>query len=102
MLPLLLVLAAASLFRLLGTAGIGPWGSWRRAVVPAVSLMFVVTGAAHFTPMKEDLARLVPPNLPAPRLLVALSGAIQIGGGLALLAPRARTAAACVLIALLL
>lgn len=44
----------------------------------------------------------MPPLLPAPRLLVAISGAAEIAGGLGLLLPRLRKAAAWGLVLLLL
>ena len=45
--------------------------------------------------------RIMPPALPAPRLLVALSGAAEVVGGLGLLLPATRRAAAWGLLALL-
>lgn len=44
----------------------------------------------------------MPPLLPAPRLLVAISGAAEIAGGLGLLFPRFRKSAAWGLVLLLL
>ncbi len=101
MIPLVGVVAGTLLLRVLGALG-APWRSWRNALVPALALMYVLTGAAHFTPLGDDLARFLPPGIPNPRFLVGLAGAIQIAAGLALLAPRWRRLAAGCLIALLL
>ncbi|WP_420799418.1 hypothetical protein [Ktedonospora formicarum] len=38
--------------------------------------------------MKEDLVKMVPAGLPAPRLLVPLTGVLEILGALGLLLPR--------------
>jgi uncharacterized membrane protein len=100
--PLLLVLAGVLAFRLLGAFGIGPWTTWRMAMVPALATMFAVTGAAHFTPLREELARLLPKSWPWRRFLVAAAGAIQVAAGAALLVTSWRATAAGVLIALLL
>jgi len=99
--PLLGVVVGTVLLRLLGATG-GPWRSWRAALVPPLSVMYVLTGAAHFTPVGEDLARFIPSGVPHPRVLVLLAGAIQIGAGAALLSRRWRAVAAGCLIVLLL
>ena len=44
---------------------------------------------------------IVPPGLPSPQALVLISGIAEMAGGLGLLVPRLRAAAACGLIALL-
>ena len=67
----------------------------------ALALLFVATGTLHFlTP--APFLRIVPPGLPAPRLLVALSGAAEAAGGLGLLWPATRQVARWGLLALLL
>jgi uncharacterized membrane protein len=65
-----------------------------------LAVFFVVAGAMHFA--APDLyVRIVPPALPSPRLLVAVSGIAEILGGLGLLVPWTRRAAACGLVLLL-
>src|SRR5579859_1464159 len=54
----------------------------------------------HFV-IPDTYVRIVPPGLPAPRLLVELSGVAEILGGLGLLVPFTRRAAAWGLVALL-
>ncbi|OKI41021.1 hypothetical protein [Micromonospora sp. CB01531] len=40
--------------------------------------MFVTTGAAHFVGMREELVAMVPPWLPQARLLVSITGVLEI------------------------
>jgi uncharacterized membrane protein len=66
----------------------------------AAALLFVVAGANHF--LNPDVyRRIVPPMFPAPAALVFISGVGEILGGIGLLIPRLRRAAALGLIALL-
>jgi uncharacterized membrane protein len=78
------------------------WRS-RRARVPVLvlSAVFLVAGVLHFV-FTDAYAGIVPSWLPHPRALVLLSGACEVAGGLGLLHPRTRRAAAWGLILLLL
>lgn len=67
----------------------------------AAALVFIAAGANHFL-HPASYASIMPPWLPAPGTLVAISGACEIAGGLGLLVPRLRVAAAWGLLALLL
>ncbi|RZL04874.1 MAG: DoxX family membrane protein [Hymenobacter sp.] len=71
-----------------------PWLRWLLAVV------FVGAGILHFI-HPETYLRIMPPALPAPRLLVLLSGVAEVAGGLGLLLPATRRWAAWGLLALL-
>lgn len=51
--------------------------------------LFVVSGILHFA-MPVSYIRIVPPRLPRPDLLVLVSGAAEILGGIGLLIPRLR------------
>ncbi len=73
---------------------------FRRPLRLGLAGFMVVAGIGHFLVPKSYMA-LVPPQLPAPMLLVYLSGAAEIGLGLALLVPRIRRLAAWGIIALL-
>ncbi|GAA4385084.1 DoxX family protein [Hymenobacter koreensis] len=66
----------------------------------ALSALFIVAGVFHFL-RPEPFIRIVPPQLPAPELLVYLSGVAEIGLGLLLLPQRTRRYAAWGLVALL-
>jgi uncharacterized membrane protein len=66
-----------------------------------LAALFVGAGLLHFWHPATYL-RIMPPALPAPRLLVLLSGAAEVAGGLGLLLPATRRWAAWGLLALLL
>ena len=74
-----------------------PRRSLSRGLLAAV---FVGAGTLHFT-STDAYVQIVPPYLPEPRALVLVSGAAEIAGGLAVLAPRLRRAGGLWLIALL-
>ncbi|GAB3638452.1 DoxX family protein [Hymenobacter arcticus] len=71
-----------------------PWLRYLLAVA------FVGAGILHVI-HPETYLRIMPPALPAPRLLVLLSGAAEVAGGLGLLLPATRRWAAWGLLALL-
>lgn len=66
-----------------------------------LSAMFVVTGLAHFVGLREDLISMVPPALPAPGVLVTVTGVAELAGAAALLDERTHRAAAAGLAVLL-
>ena len=71
---------------------------WLRA---GLALLFVGAGVLHFV-RPAPFLRIVPPALPAPGLLVLLSGVAEVAGGLGLLLPATRRLAGWGLLALLL
>ena len=72
----------------------------RRIALVLLALFFVGAGVGHFV-NTEFFVSIVPPYLPAPRVLVYLSGVCEILGGLGVLLPATRRAAGIGLIALL-
>lgn len=50
-----------------------------------LAAMFLLTGGAHFVGMRDELIAMVPPALPAPEVLVTVSGLLELVGALALL-----------------
>ena len=66
----------------------------------ALAVLFITAGITHFIVPAYFIA-IVPPALPRPDLLVAVSGAAEIAGGLGLLIRRARRIASWGLLALL-
>jgi len=101
MLPLLVMSVSILLSRALGAGGLLPVGSWAAATRVGLAVMLLFTASAHFTKMKADLARMVPPALPRPELLVAVTGVLEIAGAVGLLIPSTASIAAYALIALL-
>lgn len=71
-----------------------------RAAV-AAGLFFIGAGVMHFL-MPARYEAMIPPELPAPRLLVLLSGVFEVAGGVGMLLKRTRPLAALGLVALLL
>lgn len=65
-----------------------------------LAVLFVIAGSLHFVAPHVYL-KIMPPYLPSPLLLVYLSGAAEMLGGVGLLAPATRQLAAWWLIALL-
>ena len=65
-----------------------------------LAALFVGAGVMHFVKPRLFEA-IVPPSLPAPRALVALSGVAEVLGGLGLLVPAVRPWAGWGLVALL-
>jgi len=59
----------------------------------ALAIFFVIAGTLHFV-VPAMYLRIMPPYLPHPAALVAISGAAAIAGGLGLLFRRTRRAAA--------
>ncbi|BAM04783.1 DoxX family protein [Phycisphaera mikurensis] len=77
------------------------WPTPRVASRWAAAGFFVVAGAAHFV-RPELYLPLIPDALGAPRFWNAAAGAAEVAGGLGLLVPRLRAAAAAGLVVLLL
>src|SRR5690349_22100006 len=89
--------------RLVGLLGVDYVGSWPQAIAVGLAAMFVVTGVAHFVhPLRRDMIAIVPPRLPAPALLVTITGVLELAGAAGLLYPPTRVAAAVCLFLLML
>lgn len=88
MAPLVFLLVGAAAALAAGRAGVRATSSWPVAVRCGLALMFTATGLAHFVGMREELVAMVPPALPAPELLVAVTGVLELVGAAALLWPR--------------
>src|SRR4051812_6729502 len=74
--------------------------AWKRLGQWAFAALFVAGGIGHFL-ATDFYVKMMPPYLPRPRLLVLLSGAIEIALGALLVTPKSSRFAACGLIALL-
>ena len=94
MAPAILLVAATLFLKGLGAVGVTAFGAWLDSARVALALMFLFTASAHFTRMKEDLIRMVPPSFPNPRALVLATGLLEIAGAIGLLLPPTRRLAA--------
>jgi uncharacterized membrane protein len=72
----------------------------RTASLILLAVLFVLAGLNHFLHPETYLA-MMPPYLPAPDVLNYISGAAEVAGGVGVLMPRLRRAAAWGLVALL-
>jgi uncharacterized membrane protein len=89
--------------RLVGWLGVDYVDSWPAACAVGLAAMFVMTGVAHFVnPLRRDMIAIVPPRLPAPGLLVTVTGVLELVGAAGLLYPPTRVAAAVCLFVLML
>jgi uncharacterized membrane protein len=103
MAPLMTLLLGSIVARIVGWLGVDYVNSWTAAVAVGLAAMFVVTGVAHFAPpMRRDLIAIVPPRLPAPGLLVTITGVLELLGAAGLLLAATRIAAAVCLLVLML
>ncbi len=103
MAPLITLLVGSIVARIVGSLGVGYVNSWTAAIAVGLAAMFVLTGVAHFAPrMRADLIAIVPPRLPAPGLLVTVTGVLELLGAVGLLLPVTRVAAAVCLLVLML
>ncbi|MBL7253238.1 DoxX family membrane protein [Actinoplanes sp. LDG1-01] len=66
--------------------------------------MFLMTGVAHFVGLRAEMVSMVPPGLPAPELLVTVTGVLELAGAAGLLfrrtAPLAATCLGLLLVAM--
>ncbi len=103
MVPLVVQLVAWAGFWLAGLTGLLPAAALPVGALRfALAVMFGFTAVSHFVPRtRADLIRMVPPALPAPALLVSLTGLLELAGAIGLLVPPFARAAALALAALL-
>ncbi|QMV19248.1 DoxX family membrane protein [Granulicella sp. 5B5] len=68
----------------------------------SMGLLFLISGTSHFL-FSQTYQRIIPPFLPDPHTIVLLSGLAEIAGGLGVILPGRRRAAAwglaCMLVA---
>lgn len=101
MTPLFVLVISFLLLRALGWLGVRRLSSWREAGLIAVVVMFLFTGATHFTAMKHDYAAMLPSPISGNLGMIYLTGVLQIAGAIGLLIPRTRRLAGICLALLL-
>ena len=75
---LIILFASLLVYRSAGALGVEWLDSWQTAARCALSTMLFFTASAHFTRMREDLVRMMPPSIPWPRALVFFTGLCEI------------------------
>src|SRR5262249_24521291 len=95
MAPLISLVVVTLSARLAGWLGWDYTNAWPAAIAVGLAAMFLVPGVAHFVqPVRGGLIAIVPPGLPAPGLLVTITGVLELLGAAGLLIPQTRVAAA--------
>jgi uncharacterized membrane protein len=95
MAPLIALVLGTLAARTVGWMGADYVDTWPAAIAVGLAAMFVVTATAHFVdPLRRDLVAIVPPQLPAPALLVGITGVLELLGAAGLLYLPTRSAAA--------
>ena len=95
------LVASFLVLRVVGWLGVKQLSSWRAAGRGALVIMFLFTGASHFTTMKYDFAAMIPAPLPNDLWVIYLTGVLEIAGAIGLLIPRTRKLAGICLVLLL-
>lgn len=85
MAPFIALVVVTSVLLLVGVLGVRRLRSLPVALRGGLAVMFVLTGGAHFIGLREELIAMVPPFLPAPGLLVTVTGVLELAGAAALL-----------------
>lgn len=99
--PLIVLIAVTVVLLAAGAAGVRRLRPWPVAMRGGLAAMFVLTGVSHFVGMRAELISMVPPGLPAPELLVTVTGVLELAGAAGLLLGRTAPWAAGGLSALL-
>lgn len=105
MAPLIVLIVLIGSFlalRLLGAVGVEALANSIDPLRYAFAAMFVLTGAVHFVPrVRDEMIRMIPPALPKPAMLVALTGVLELVDAIGLVIPALTRLAAWGLAAML-
>ncbi|MEJ8672883.1 hypothetical protein WKI71_44560 [Streptomyces sp. MS1.AVA.1] len=99
--PLVTLVVVTGLLLLAGALGAMRLRRPTNALRGGLAAMFALTAGAHFVGMRDELVAMVPPALPAPGLLVTLTGIAEFTCALGLLWSRTARLSAGVLSAML-
>ncbi|GAB2957428.1 DoxX family protein [Saccharothrix stipae] len=80
MAPLVILVLVTLVLAGLRALGVTRVPAWPFAVQGGVAAMFTATGLAHFIGMREQLIAMVPPAVPAPDLVVTVTGVLELAG----------------------
>lgn len=101
--PLIAFVSTTLVLRLLGRFRFERFDAWRPAMRGGLTALFVTTGVVHFVPgFRESMVAMVPPGLPWPEGLVAVTGVLELAGAVGLwVRPFKRAAAVCLVLLML-
>jgi uncharacterized membrane protein len=75
---------------------------WPDAVRIGLAVMFMFTGASHFSSLRTDLAAMIPPPFTGAVWIVYVTGMLELAGAVGLLVPKIYRIAALGLVVMLL
>ncbi len=96
-----LIFVLTGILYLAGKLGINPVKDFKNNARIGTGLTFIFAGVSHFI-IPETFMKLMPPIIPAPLLMVYISGVFEILGGIGLIISKTKRAASYGLILLLL
>jgi uncharacterized membrane protein len=85
--PLITLVAVTAVLLVAGALGVRALQPWPVALRGGLAAMFTLTGVVHFVWLRQELIAMVPPALPAPGLLVTITGVLELAGAAGLLLP---------------
>ena len=88
MAPLVILVVGTLVLTAVGRLGVRVLRPWPTALRGGVAAMFTATGVAHFVGLRAQMISMVPPALPAPGLLVTVTGVLELVGAAGVLWPR--------------
>lgn len=101
MTPLIILTVSSGLLRLIGYFGVKQLESSSQSIRLGIVIMFLFTGATHFSEMKYDYAAMIPPPFTGALWLVFVSGILEIAGAIGVLLKKTRRLAGIGLMVLL-
>ncbi|HET6673621.1 MAG TPA: DoxX family protein [Agromyces sp.] len=99
--PFITLAVVTCVLLLIGAFGVRGLRRFPTALRGGLAAMFVLTGVSHFVGMREEMIAMVPGIIPAPELIVTLTGIAELAGAIGLLIPRLSLLAAAGLTLLL-
>lgn len=85
-------------FKFLAVAGSGSYPIWHEILAYTLAVLFCCTGIIHFTRLRVDLEKMVPPWVANPRAMVFVTGILEILGAVGLLIHSTRVVTGILLI----
>lgn len=99
--PLIVLVVVTGVLLLIGALGVRRLRPWTVPLRGGLAAMFVLTGVSHFVGMRGELIEMVPPWVPAPELVITVTGVLELLGAAGLLIRRTAALAAGALALLL-